>query len=61
MERIIYLLFALSTAIIGLQIHDSAFWAVVDFFFAPIAWIKWVICHEVNLTIIKQAFSFFLQ
>lgn len=61
MERIIYFIFALSTAIIGLHIHDSAFWAIVDFFFAPFAWIKWIVCHEVNLTIIKEAFSFFLQ
>jgi hypothetical protein len=61
MDRLLYVLFALATAIIGMQIHGSAFWAVVDFLFSPLAWIKWIICHEVNLTIIKEAFSFFLQ
>ena len=53
--------FAIATAIIGYAIHHSIFWAIVDFFFWPIAWIKWLVCSEVNLTIIKNAFSFFMN
>ena len=54
--------FAIITAIIGYNVnHQSLFWAIVDFFFWPLAWIKWLICAEVNLTIIKQSFSFFFQ
>ncbi len=56
-----WLIFATCTALIGKQIHHSTFWAVIDFMFYPIAWFKWLVCHEVNLTIIKAAFSFFLQ
>jgi hypothetical protein len=26
-----------------------------------LAWIKWVICQEVNLSIIKQSFEWFLK
>jgi uncharacterized membrane protein len=53
---------AIVTAIIGYNVNDqSVFWAVVDFFFWPLAWIKWLICQEVNISIIKDSFSFFLQ
>jgi hypothetical protein len=61
MKRAIYLIFALCTAMIGYTIHGSLFWAIVDFFFSPIAWCKWLICHEVNMTIIHQTFDFFLK
>lgn len=59
--RLFWFIFSLATAIIGYEIHGSGFWAVVDFIFAPLAWIKWMICQEVNLTIIKSAFDFFLK
>jgi hypothetical protein len=51
----------LCTAIIGYAIHGSVFWSIMDFFFVPFAWIKWAIMHQVNVTIIKSAFSWFLQ
>jgi hypothetical protein len=57
----IYSILALLTAMIGYQIHNSFFWAIMDFFFMPFAWIKWLIMHEVNITIIKETFSFFLK
>jgi hypothetical protein len=53
---------AIFTAIIGYHINDgSLFWAIIDLLFWPIAWIKWLICQEVNISIIKEAFSFFLR
>lgn len=58
---LLYLAFALATAVIGNRIHGSTFWSVVDFFFSPFAWIKWAIYKEVNLTIIKSSFDWFLQ
>lgn len=61
MNRIILIIISISTAIIGYEIHSSIFWSIVDFIFWPLAWLKWMICHEVNLTIIKSAFSFFLS
>lgn len=51
-------IFCLSTAMIGYKIHGSLFWSIINFFFAPISWIKWLICQEVNMTIIKETFSF---
>lgn len=59
--RLLALIIAIATAIIGYEIHGSIFWTIIDFFFWPIVWIKWFICSEVNITIIKQAFDFFLQ
>ena len=52
---------ALATAIIGYNIHGSIFWSIMDFFFMPFAWCKWLIMHQVSMSIIRDAFSFFLQ
>lgn len=64
MKRIgsfIWALMAVATAMIGHTIHGSIVWAVMDFFFMPLAWMKWLICQQVTLSIIKRTFSFFLQ
>lgn len=57
----LYPIFAFCTAMIGYTIHTSLFWSIMDFFFAPFAWMKWLIMHQVNITIIKETFSFFIQ
>lgn len=56
MKSLIYFFFFLCTAIIGNTINNSLFWAVVNFFFAPISWL---ICKDVS--IIKESFRFFLE
>jgi len=61
MRETIYTIFCTTTAIIGNNIHNSVFWSIVDFFFAPLAWLKWLIYKEVSLTIIEQSFDFFLK
>ncbi len=61
MKELPYLIVGVLTAIIAKQINNSIFWVVVDLFFWPFAWIKWLICHDVNLTIIKAAFAWFLK
>ena len=61
MEKLALLIVSIASAIIGYEIHSSFFWSIIDFFFWPLAWIKWIIFQEVNLTIIKNAFEFFLQ
>ena len=58
---LLYLIIAIATTRIGYFIHGSIFWSIVDFFFWPLAWIKWLLCSEVNMTIIKQAFAFFMS
>lgn len=58
---IVYPILCLMTAMIGYQIHNSLVWAILDFFFAPLAWIKWLVMHQVNITIIKQTFEFFFK
>jgi hypothetical protein len=59
--NLLWLLCATATAMVGHAIHHSLFWSVMDFIFMPIAWVKWLICQEVNLSIIKSAFDFFLK
>jgi hypothetical protein len=60
-NEMIYFLFCVATAMIGYHIHSSLFWSMLDFIFAPLAWVKWFICQEVNVTIIKETFSFFFK
>ena len=60
-DRIIYTILSVMTAMVGYTIHHSIFWSIMDFLFTPLVWIKWLICQEVNLTIIKQTFQFFLN
>lgn len=50
-----------ATALIGYEIHRSIFWALMDMVFIPLAWVKWFVFHEVTITIIKSAFSFFTK
>ncbi len=59
--RLLFIIIAIATAIIGYHIHGSIFWAIVDWIFWPIAWLKWLICQEVNMTIIRGAFEFFTK
>ena len=63
----VYSIIAIATAMIGYQINTNEgsyvpfLWSIIDFLFMPLAWIKWLICQEVNLTVIKHTFSFFLN
>jgi hypothetical protein len=59
--RILWIIFNLAIAMIGFEIHSSYFWSVIDFMFSPIALAKFLICHELTLTVCKHAFSFFFQ
>jgi hypothetical protein len=57
----VYLIVAVCTSMIGYAIHHNLFWSVLDFLFCPIVWAKWLICHQVTLSIIHSAFAFFLK
>lgn len=59
--KFVYLIVCVATAMVGYNIHHSFGWAIVDFFFAPVAWAKWLVYHQVNLTIIRHTFDFFLR
>lgn len=57
----IELIFNCLIAIIGYHIHQSLEWAIIDFFFAPYVLIKWLICKEINFSIIKDVLGWFLN
>jgi hypothetical protein len=59
--KVIYFLFCVATAMVGHNIHHNAFYAVINFFCAPVSWLYWLITHNVNMTDITNTFSFFLQ
>jgi hypothetical protein len=60
-SRFIGMLLCTATAMVGYTIHHSIFWAIVDFLFWPVVVIKWLICHDINISIIKQTFGFLLS
>lgn len=53
---------AVCTAIIGYTINNgSIFWTIIDYMFWPVAIIKWLICHQLCMSVVKDAFSFFMK
>lgn len=49
------------TAAIGYHIHGGWFYTAIDFVFCPFVWMKWLLCHDVNMTIIKETLAWFFQ
>jgi hypothetical protein len=58
---VLYLILAILTAVIGYNIDKSIPWAFFNFFVWPLAWVKWLVLKQVNMTIIKQSFSGFFS
>lgn len=50
--------FCTFTAIVGVEVHNLSIWTLVDFFFAPIVWVYWLLTHQVTIQIIKDSFDF---
>lgn len=67
LNQVIYLLVSLGTATLGYRINTIAestcplFWAFMDAVFWPFAWAKWIICNQVNISLIHSVFSQFLN
>lgn len=61
MKSFVYTVFCVGTGVIGHQVHGSVFWSIMDFLFSPFAWLKWLLLHQVTLSIIKEAFAFFFR
>jgi hypothetical protein len=61
MKSIFCFFVGIVTAMLGYTIHGSLFWSIVDFIFWPIVIIKWLVCHELTLTIIKKSFEWFFS
>lgn len=57
----ITLILATLTSMVGYHIHQSLFWAVMDFLFYPFAWVKWLIYHEVSQQVLRETFSWFFS
>jgi len=59
MKEVFYGFIAIIVSMLGYAIHNSIFWSIVDFVFWPIAVIKWLICHELTMGVIKNTFGWF--
>lgn len=58
---LIWLVFDLLTAMIGYTIHHSIFYSIINFIFSPLAWCYWLITHNVDMTVIRETFSWFFN
>lgn len=61
MKGFILLLFDVVIGMIGYTINGSIFWAIVDAIFSPLALIKWLVCHQLTLAVLRETFSFLGQ
>lgn len=59
--RVLYLIFCIVVAMIGYEIHSSVILAIINFIFAPLALIWFLISHQICLSVIKEVFSFILK
>jgi hypothetical protein len=47
------------TGIVGYTINNESYlWAILNGLFWEITWLKWLICRDVTIPLIKQAFEF---
>lgn len=60
LNGIFWILVSVATAMVGYQIHHNLFYSIINFIFWPISWVYWLVCHDVNLSLIKKTFEFFL-
>jgi len=67
MKRIItylHMIWCVMSSMIGYTVNQKLgssmpwFWATLDFFFWPFAWLKWLFLKQINLSTIKETFSF---
>ena len=58
---ILYWIAGLFTSIIGYEIHQSVFYGIMNLLFWPFTWAYWLLTKGVSISLIKQAFEFFLQ
>lgn len=50
------------TGMIGYNINNNSIcWGIVDGIFYPFAIIKWIVCEQLTLSLIKQTFPFFFS
>jgi len=59
--QLLYTVVCVCTAMVGYEIHGSVFWSIMDFIFAPIAIVYWLIIHELTLDVIQHSFSWFFK
>ena len=59
LQAFLTIIIEIITGMVGYEIHGSPLWTIIDLIFAPVAWAKWIICHEVTLEIIKHSLAWF--
>ncbi len=56
-----YLIFCVLTGMVAHRLYHDVLISIISGIFWPIAWIKWLICHEVTLSVLKYTFNWFLN
>lgn len=61
MKRFIYTVLAIATGMIAYRLYHGVLTAIILAIFWPITCIKWLICQEVTLTVLKATFGWFMK
>jgi hypothetical protein len=61
MMRLLYLICAVITGMVAWTITHHWVWVLLCFIFWPVAWVYWLVTHQVNLSIIKETFPWFFK
>jgi shikimate 5-dehydrogenase len=59
--KTLYLILCILTAMVGYTIHHNVGYAVLNFIFAPISIAYWLVTHQINISVLRETFSFFLK
>lgn len=60
-QNFLHTLLMVTTGMVAWTINHSVLWALLDALFFPVAWAKWLICHDVNMTVLHRTFDFLLR
>ena len=60
-SRLPYAFAGVLTGMVAYTMSGSILWAIIDWLFWPIVWVKWFICHNINMTILHRTFDFLLR
>jgi hypothetical protein len=52
---------AIAAAMVSYNLYEDLFLAIICFFFWPFAFIKWLICREISLSVLRNTFLPFLK
>lgn len=61
MNTSLHIILMVLTGMTGYTITNSIFWSIIDGLLSPFSICAWIVCHQLNLTVIHKTFGFLLN